>query len=187
VQRLAPADGAYQLIGQEVRAAGVSDLPLAEEVIQGAEGLVDRCRLVVAVQLVQIDVVGLQAAQGRIHGREDVLAGVTPVEGCRAGRSEALCGHDEAVSFPVQPPADNFLRHSPGAQIPAQGVGIGSVEEVDTALGGTVEDGDRRFLIALQAERHRPQAQSGNLQAGPAESGVLHELTLPVNPLEAAA
>src|ERR1039457_3914763 len=65
---------------------------------------------------------------------------------------------------------------------PPRGLGVGGVEEVDTALGGPVEDGDRRFLIALQAEGHRPQAQPGYLQAGPAESGVLHDRTLPGNP-----
>src|ERR1017187_9630020 len=59
------------------------------------------------------------------------------------------------------------------------GVGVGGVEEVDPALGGPVQDGDRRSLIALQAEGHRPQAQPGDLQAGPAESGVLHDRTLP--------
>jgi hypothetical protein len=34
----------------------------------------------------------------------------------------------------------------------------------------------------LQSERHRPQAQPGDLQAGAAESGVIHEGTLPASP-----
>src|SRR6516164_7234629 len=56
-QRLGPADGAHQLIGEEVRAAEVADLPLVHEVVEGAERLVDGRRRVVAVQLVEVDVV----------------------------------------------------------------------------------------------------------------------------------
>src|SRR6202042_3328067 len=62
-KRLGPADGPHQLIGQEVRAADVAHLALVHEVIEGAQGLVDRRGPVVPVQLVQVDVVGLQAPQ----------------------------------------------------------------------------------------------------------------------------
>src|ERR1019366_3392446 len=68
---------------------------------------------------------------------------------------------------------------TPGGEIPAQRVGVGGVEEVNTALGRPVENGDSGGLIALQPEGHRPEAQPRNLEAGPAESGVFHGRTLP--------
>ena len=36
---------------------------------------------------------------------------------------------------------------------------IGGVEEVHPALGGLVHDGEPGRLVALQPERHRPQAK----------------------------
>ena len=48
--------------------------PLPDEVVQGAQRLVDRGVVVVAVQLVQVDVVGLQPPQRILDRRHDVLA-----------------------------------------------------------------------------------------------------------------
>jgi hypothetical protein len=67
----------------------------------------------------------------------------------------------------------------PRGEIPAQRVGVGGVEEINTALGRPVENGDSGGLIALQPEGHRPEAQPRNLEAGPAESGVFHGRTIP--------
>ena len=183
-ERLAAADGPHQLIGQEVRAAGVADLSLVDQAVEGAQCLVDRRRRVIVVQLVEVDVAGLQASQRRLDGGEDVLAGVAGVEGRRPGRGEALGGKDETVPFPPQPATEDFLGNPPGAQIPAQGVGVRGVDEVDTAFGRPVENGDSGQLIALQPEGHRPQAQPRDLKAGSAEPGVLHGRTLPLRPEE---
>ena len=108
-ERLAPADGPHQLIGEEVRAADVADLALMDEVVEGAERLVDRGLRVVAVELVKVDVVGLQPAQGGIDGGEDVLAGVAPSKGAGPVAAEALGGDDETVPLALQPAAEDLL------------------------------------------------------------------------------
>ena len=95
------------------------------QVVKSAEGLVDRRRGVIAVQLVQVDVVGLQAPQGGLDRGEDVLAGVAGVEGRGPGRGEALGGDDEPVAPAVQPAPEDLLGDSPGGQVPAQGIGFG--------------------------------------------------------------
>src|SRR5258708_7855523 len=104
-ERLAPADGADQLLGEEVRGAYVPDLSGVDEVVQGAQGLVDRRRRVVSVQLVQVNVVGLEATQRGVEGGHDVLPGIAGVKGRRSGRYEAFGRHDETVPLTVQPPA----------------------------------------------------------------------------------
>src|ERR1019366_2997694 len=166
VERLASADGAYQLIGQEVRAADVADLSLMDKVVEGAQRLVDRCFRVISVKLVEVDVVGLQTSQGGLDSGKDVLAGVAGVEARRPRRGEALGGNDETVPLPPEPAAEDLLGNPPGGEIPAQRVGGGGVEEVNTALGRPVENGDSGGLIALQPEGHRPEAQPRNLEAG---------------------
>ena len=149
------------------------------KVVKGGERLVDRRLLVVAMQLVQVDVVGLEASQRCIHGGHDVLARVAAVERRGAGRCEALGRDDEPVALAPQPAAEDLLSQPPGTQLPAQRVGVRAIEEVDAALGGAVENGDCGWLVALQSEGHRAQAQSRYLEAGTAESGVFHTGTLP--------
>ena len=101
------------------------------------------------------------------------------VERRRPGRDEALGGDDEPVPFPLQPAAEDFLGDPAGTQVPAERVGVRGVDEVDAAFGRAVEDRPRGRFVALQTERHRSQAQPGDLQAGSAESGVIHGRTLP--------
>jgi len=84
----------------------------------------------------------------------------------------------ETAPLAAQPAAEDLLGDSPRGQISAQRVGVGRVEEVDTAFGGAVENDPRGRLIALQSERHRAQAQPRDLQAGAAKSGVFHTRTL---------
>src|SRR5581483_870 len=74
--------------------------------------------------------------------------------------------------------AEDLLGDAARAQVPAQRVGVRGVEEVDAALGRPVEDRERRALVGLKSERHRPQAQPGDLQAAPAQSGMLHSGTV---------
>src|SRR5262249_50087769 len=175
-----PPDGSHELIGEEVRAADVPDLPLVHEVVEGAEGLVDRRRQVVAVQLVEVDVIGPQPPQRRLDRGQDVLAGVALVERRGTGGREALGGDEERVPLAAQPAPEDLLGAPAGGQVPAERIRVGAVEEIDPALGGPVENGNGGGLVALEPERHRAQAQSRDLQAGPAKSGVFHTRTLSV-------
>ena len=67
------------LLGPPLRDAHVQHLALADQVVEGAQGLLQRRLVVVAVGLVQVDVVGPQPAQRAVRGLHDVLAGQAPV------------------------------------------------------------------------------------------------------------
>ena len=79
-ERLAAPDGADQLVGEEIRTPDVADLALMDEIVERAERLVDRGLCIEPMQLIEIDVVGLQATQGRVNGVEDVPSRVAAVE-----------------------------------------------------------------------------------------------------------
>ena len=96
------------------------------------------------------------------------------VERRRPGRREALGRDDEAVALALQPAADDLLGAARGVEVAAQRIGVGGVEEVDAALGGVVQDRDRCRLVALQAERHRAEAEPRDLQAGTAKTRMFH-------------
>ena len=78
------------LLGPPFGDAHVEHLALADQVVEGAQGLLQRGLVVVAVRLVQVDVVGLQPAQRAVRGLHDVLAGQAAVVGARPGRPEDL-------------------------------------------------------------------------------------------------
>jgi hypothetical protein len=158
-QRLRAADRPDQLVGQEVGTSDVPDLARAHEVVERGQRLVDRRVLVVAVQLVQVDVVGPETAQRRLDRGQDVLAGVAAVERRGPRRHEALGRDDEPLPLADQPAADDLLGPPPGGQVPAQGIRVRSVKEVDPALGRGVHDGEPGRLVALQPEGHCPQAE----------------------------
>ena len=59
----------------------------------------------------------------------------------------------------------------------AQRIDVGGVEEIDAAGRRGIHDRVALGHVALQAERHRPEAQLGDAQAGAAQFGVVHGLS----------
>ena len=100
-------------------------LPAADEVVEGAERLVDRVSRVVAVQLVQVDVVGLQAPERGVDRGQDVLAGVAAVERRRPGRPKHFVATMKRSRLPREPAAEDLLGAAPGRQVPAERVDVG--------------------------------------------------------------
>ena len=70
-----------------------------------------------------------------------------------------------------EPTADDFL--CPAA-VPGAAVDVGGIEEVNAVLTGGIHDSVGSGLLGLWTEVHCPQAQPGDLEAGPAQMGVLH-------------
>src|SRR5262249_33427641 len=60
-----------QLPGSEVGAAQVAYLPLAHQVIQGRQRLIEGRAHIPGVDLVEVDVVGLEPAKARLHLLQD--------------------------------------------------------------------------------------------------------------------
>jgi hypothetical protein len=60
---------------RQVAEADVARLARARDVVEGADGLLDRRRWVEAVDLVEVDVIEPESAQAGVDAREDVRAG----------------------------------------------------------------------------------------------------------------
>ena len=104
----------------------------------------------------------------------DVLAGVAGIPRRRSGRGEALGRQDEPVAAALEPTAEDLLGAADVGERRAQRVRVRRVEEGDAGLRRRVEDGHRGRLVALEAERHRAQAQPRDAQPGAPESNVFH-------------
>ncbi len=172
--RLAPAERPRHLPRGVVRAADVARLAGAHHVVEGAQGLVHRRLGVGVVDLVEVDVVGAEAAQRALDGVEDVLAGGAAVPGPGAHGAGALGGDHEVVAPAPEPPPQDLLGAAHGVEGAAQRIDVGRVEEGDPAGGRAVEDGDRGGLVALEPERHRAETEAGDLEAGAAEADMAH-------------
>ena len=172
---LAPSASARRHAGI-VRAADVAHLAGAHEIVERAHRLVDRRARVEGVHLVEVDDVGLQAAEAFFAGADDVVAREADVVRAGAHRAGALRREDQAVAVAAlaHPATDDLLGAADGLERAAERIDVGGVEEVDAALDGAVEDGERRLLVALIAEGHRAEAERRDLQAGAAERAGVH-------------
>ena len=83
------------------------------------------------------------------------------------------------LTFAFQPAPDDLLGPADQGQISTQGIDIGGVNEIDSALGGGVQHRMALRLIALDTEGHRPETELGDAQARAAQIGVVHGSTLP--------
>jgi AcrR family transcriptional regulator len=140
------------------------------EVRQHAERLVDVGGRIEAVDLVEVDPVGLQPAQRVLDGLGDPAPRRAPVVGVRPQRQADLRGQHDVVAPAVdQRLADDLLRL-------ARRVEVGGVEEVDPGVQRAVDDPDGVVVIGVaeRAEHHRPEAQRGDGDAGASERSVVH-------------
>ena len=160
--------------GGKVRAIGSSTFPAdqiveaqwaaAHQVGQRGQGLVDIGVGIRAVHLVQVDVVGLQAAQAVLHLADEPAARVAAHVGVLAHLAVRLGGQHHAVAAPAQGLADDLLR------LPRR-VHVRGVDEVDAAVERGVDDPDALlvFGVAPRAEHHRAEAVRADLDPGSAE------------------
>ena len=151
------------------RGADVADLALADEVGEGAEGLLHVGVGAGPVDLVEVDVVGAQAAQGVLDLAHDPAAGSAALVRVLAHRHEELRGEEHVVAAALAAPPDDLLGH-------AAGVDVGGVDEVDAGVEGAVDDagGVVAVVVAPGAEHHRAEAQGTDRYAGAAEGAVFH-------------
>ncbi len=150
-------------------------MPDAHQVVERAQRLLEGNAGVVEVELVEVDEVGLQPAQRGVDRVHDVPPAVAHLPRSAAHRREALGGDDVVVALALQPLPDDLLGASRGGEVAAERIRIGGVEERDALVGRCVEDGEAAGLVDLEAERHRAEADAGDVEAGAAETYVLHE------------
>jgi len=125
------------------------------EVGQRAERLFDVGVRTGAMDLVKVDPIGAQAAQGGFDGAHYPPARVAAFVGILAHRVVELGGQDDVVA----PPAGERLAHDLLGLAPR--VDIGGVYEIDPGVERAV-DGAEGFVMVRVApgpEHHGPQAQ----------------------------
>ncbi len=153
-----------------VRAAGVEHLALAHEIVEGAQHLVERGLMVDVMDVVDVDVVGLQPFQAGLDLLLDVQPRHAGVVGPVAHRVEHLGGDDRVVPPSLQRLAQHRLRR-------AADIGVGGVEERPAGLEHGAHHARRFGLIGAVAEGHRAEADLGDFEAGTAEASIVHSLT----------
>ncbi len=158
---------------RRVADADVEDLAGADEVVEGPQGLLEGRVLVPGVDPEQVDVVGPQPLQARLHRHVQVLALVA--RRVRVGvvhRQRVLGGDHVPVPAPLQPAADDLLGL-------AAVILVRRVEEVATRRRVGVEDLVAGLLVGAEAplvpEGHGAEADLGDAQTGGAEEAVAEE------------
>ena len=192
------AQVAHHAPGAFVRQADMADFAGLDQFGQRRQRLFDRhavmLRLVLVgadaetvgdavgpVDLVEVDVVGLQPRQAGLDRREEVgaiqprLAIAHPAEAA-GRRTDDLAGEDHPVALAarLEPAADHLLRLAVGVGGGRDGVHLRRVPEIDAAVERGVHLGMAFGLGVLAAPGHGAQADGADRQAGSAERTILH-------------
>lgn len=150
--------------------APVERPPVVDDVVHGADGLLDGGGSVGAMAVDDVDVVHVEALEGGLGALDDVLAGEALVVGSGAA-PEDLGADDEVGALPPQL-ADGLAHDLLGAAV---GVDLGVVEEVDAVVAAALEEGFRLLHVDLVAEAHpRAVGELAHLEPGPTQVFVLH-------------
>ena len=169
-------DGLLHLPAGVVREPDVAHLPGAHEVVEGAEGLLERGDRVPGVHLVEVDALDAEPPQRVVESTLQVPAGEAQVVDVAADREAALGGeHDPVTDLRRglrQPAADDLLGRPCG-------VDVGRVDQVAAGLEEGVELLVRPRLVRLLAEGHRAEGQVGDGASAAPEGSVVHAATLP--------
>ena len=169
--------GLGELPGVHRGRAEVADLAGLDQVVQGLQGLLQRCRVVIAVNLVEVDVVGAEPPQAVVDLGHDRLAGQAPPVRPRPHRVAQLGGNHDVVAVRevTERAAEDLLAGAVRVQ-------VGGVEEVDASLEGMLDERAAGFLVQRPdrvaavgiAVGHRADGDRGHVQAGSAKLDVAH-------------
>ena len=165
-----------ELPGVHAAGADVAGFPGPDDVVECLHRLLDRRLVVPAVDLVEVDVVELEALQRGVDRGEHVLPGEA---------AAVLPGHRPAMHLRrddvLLPHPEELAQEAAGDDLAlASVVDVGGVEEDDSAFDRPPHDRlgsrfvDRPLAALMPAEAHHPQAHTRDTQAGAAEVDVLH-------------
>ena len=164
--------GVGDLPAAVVGVAEVADLALGDQVVQRPQGLVYRGVGVRLMVLVEVDVVGVQAAQAVFDRLQNPLARPAALFGVLADLHPEFGGQHDFMAALAQRLAEEFLRLRPA-------IDVGGVEQGDPGVEGGVHHGLGLGLIDAHAEVVAAQPHDADLQPRipqPTDlhSGVLH-------------
>jgi hypothetical protein len=179
-QALRHAECLHDLPCGPVRHAHVAHVALLHQRVERAQRFLHGRGRIEAMQLVQVDVLHLQALQARLYAVHDVMARVAARIGpLGAGGAEHLGGHDHVLAWHLE-----VLECLAGDDLRAAvRIDVGGVDEVDAGVEraadqriglGLLQRADGAPHAALAAEGHGAEAEFRNEQAGAAEFSVAH-------------
>ena len=160
--------GLDQLPAGEIGVADMADLALPDQIVERAQRLLDRYRRIGMVQLIEIDPIGLQAAQARLDRHHDVAAGCTLARALVIHRRPELGGEDDVLP----PGPENLAKQRFRSAAPA--VAVGRVEQRDAEVERLVDDGAGLFEIAADAEIVASEPDRRNQKPGRPERAIVH-------------
>src|ERR1019366_9379675 len=123
------------------------------------------------VDLVEVDVVGLQAAQRVLDRGHDPAPRGALLIGIVAHWATELGRENDAVTTPFERLAHNLFRVA---------VGVGGVDEVDPRVQRFVDDADRVVVVGVadgRGEHQGAERVGADLDAGQAEGAVVHAVS----------
>ncbi len=167
-----------ELPGCQVAGADGAHRTLAHQVVEGAKGGLQRRERVETVDLVEVQVVGLEPLQAAVHLVDDVSAAQPRLVDAGRHAPAHLAGQHHLAA--VHPQVLEGLAQQPFAG--AHGIDVGGVEEVHAAFERAPHQGGRLRLLlaadglpdALAAEGHGAEAQLRDQRSGPAEGSIAH-------------
>src|SRR5208337_2748721 len=122
--------------GLPVGAADVADFALSDEAIEGAKSLFQRGNGVVAVDLVEVDIVGLEAAKAGFDGVHDVSARGAYIVAAGTDATEDLGRENNILAGDVE-----ILEGLAEALFAFTfGIDVGRVEEVDAGIDARLDE-----------------------------------------------
>ncbi len=169
-----------ELPGIHGRCADIESFALADDLIERFESFFDGGFVIEAVDLIEIDVIGTEALQAVIDGVMDVLAGEAAGVGIVTHGVEDFGGDDDLIARRAE-----LAQGAAGDLFTgAEGIHIGSVEEVDAGFDGAAEEGqgigffEDPFAPGFDAIGHGAQAELRNFETGGTQPLILHEFSL---------
>ena len=157
VLRLGDPLGLGDLPAGVVAAADVAHLAGAHHVVQRAQRLFDRRAVVGQVHLVEVDVVGVEAAQAGVERVHEVLArGAAPVRAFAHGAG-GLRGDDDVAAVGLEVRRQELLRL-------AAAVDVGGIEEGDAQVDALVDDVAGALCVDAPAEVVAAEADGRNMR-----------------------
>src|SRR6266536_1396619 len=151
--------------GPIIRNAEIADLAEANEIAHGAHRLLERCVVLLLVQIVDVQVIGAEPLQARIGCLHHPFARQTARVWPLAHRIGKLGRQHPLVPFGSHAATRDLL----GAALV---VGIRSVDEVHAGIAGTGDDAHRRGLVGRSTEHHGAEAERRYLQSAPPELAI---------------
>ena len=126
------------------------------------------------MDLIQVDIIRLQALQTRLNRSADMLARQAPVVRPVTHRPPALGSQDNVLAPAFQPLADNLFGAARGFDTAAGRIDVRAIKKIHTVLEGRIHNGEALGFFALPPKGHRAQADFRNIQTGPSHSLCFH-------------